>query len=356
MPETSQERTEEATPRRRLEARRKGTVARSAELNNALVMCALIFVLPFAIGNLGTAFLQSMSYGLREIPRDPSFANLTKHWIAVLQPSLLALLPIIGTAMIVGVASNFAQVGFVLSGEALQPKLDKLNPINGFKRIFSVAATVEGAKAALKSFLFGWLAWTSVQAHWEDLVALGYQAPSATLVAVGVLLRSVLMKVAIAWLVLAAIDYFYQRKRTNKQLMMTKQELKQEMKEAETSPELKAAQDRRRRRLAKGRLSENVKKADVIITNPTHYSIAIQYEHGKMHAPVVVAKGVDFLAMKIREIAAEGRIPMVPNPPLARALYKKCEVGDNVPRELFQAVAEVLAYVYRTLDKVRAAR
>jgi flagellar biosynthetic protein FlhB len=354
MAETAQERTEEATPRRRLEARRKGTVAKSAELNNAIVLCALLFVLPFALGNLGNAFLQSVRVGLREIPATADFNNLTKYTLAILLPCVMALAPIILTAMVIGVAANFAQVGFVLSGEALMPKLEKLNPMQGFKRMFSFAATVEGGKAALKSFLFGWLAWTSVQAHWPDLVSLGYQTPGATIAAIGILMKSIFMKVAVAWLVLAAIDYFYQRKRTNKQLMMTKEELKQEMKEAETSPELKNAQAQRRRKLSKGRMMDNVKKADVIITNPTHFSIAVQYEHGKMHAPVVVAKGQDYLAMRIREVAAEHRVPIVPNPPLARALYKKCEIGDNVPRELFQAVAEVLAYVYQTLKKVRA--
>lgn len=355
MADTAQERTEQATPRRRLDARRKGTVARSAELNNAVVLCALLFVLPFALGNLGHAFLQAVGFGLREIPRQADLANIGNYTLAILWPCVTALVPIIAVAMLVGVAANFAQVGFVLSGEALSPKLDKLNPINGFKRLFSWAGTLEGAKAALKSFLFGWLAWTSVRASWPELIGLGYKSPTALLGVVGELIRSICIKVGIAWIILAAIDYFFQRARTNKQLMMTKEELRQEMKEAETSPELKNQQARRRNKLAKGRMIDNVKTADVIITNPTHYAIAIKYEHGTMSAPVVVAKGVDYLAQKIREVAGENRVPMVPNPPLARALYKKCEIGDNVPRELFQAVAEVLAYVYRTLKQVRGA-
>lgn len=353
MAETAQERTEQATPRRRTEARRKGTVAKSQELNNAVVLCALLFVLPMVLSNLGNAFLQAMSTGLAKIPSTADFSQIGRYTVAVLSPCLLALLPLIATIMCVGVAANFAQVGFVLSAEAISPKLDKLNPMNGFKRLFSFAATMEGGKAALKSFLFGYLAWTTVQGRWSELISLGGKPPAAMLLLMGELLRAIFIKVAMVWLALAAIDYFYQRKRVDKQLMMTKEELKQEMKESETSPELKMAQDRRRRKLMKGRMSDNVKKADVIVTNPTHYAVAIQYEHGKMNAPVVVAKGVDYLALKIREVATDSRVPIIPNPPLARALYKKCEIGDAVPRELFQAVAEILAYVYRTIKNVK---
>lgn len=356
MPDTAQERTEEATPKRRREARRKGTVARSAELNNAIVMCVLLFVLPFALGNLGRAFLAGMSYGMRGLPTEADFSSLGRYVLAVLWPCAAALVPLVAVALVVGVSANLAQVGFVVSGEALSPKFEKLNPISGFKRLFSMAGALEGGKAALKSFLFGWLAWTSVDARWPDLVSLGYLPPPAMFAVVGSLLRSIFVKVAIAWLSLAAIDYLFQRRRVNKDLMMTKEELKQEMRESETSPELKGAQAQRRRRLLKGRMADNVKKADVIITNPAHYAIAIQYEHGKMAAPIVVSKGVDYVAQRIRELAADNRIPLVPNPPLARALYKKCEIGDAVPRELFQAVAEVLAYVYRTIKQVRAGK
>jgi flagellar biosynthetic protein FlhB len=154
---------------------------------------------------------------------------------------------------------------------------------------------------------------------------------------------------------LAGIDYYFQRKQVDKQLRMSKQEVKQEMKEMEQSAELRGAIARKRRALSRSRMMEAVKKADVIVTNPTHFSIAIKYESGKMYAPQVVAKGADLVALKIREIAKEHKVPIVPNPPLARQLYKKCEVGDFVPREMFQAVAEVLAYVYRTMNRRRVA-
>jgi flagellar biosynthetic protein FlhB len=166
-------------------------------------------------------------------------------------------------------------------------------------------------------------------------------------------IREIGLKVGFVWLGLAGLDYFLQRKQTDKQLRMTKEEVKQEMKEMEGSPELRAAIAQRRRKLSR-RMMQAVKTADAVITNPTHYAIAIKYETGKMHAPQVVAKGVDLIALRIREVAKESKVPIVPNPPLARQLYKKCELGDYVPRELFQAVAEVLAYVYKTLRGMSA--
>jgi flagellar biosynthetic protein FlhB len=168
-------------------------------------------------------------------------------------------------------------------------------------------------------------------------------------------MKGIALRIAATWLVVAGIDYFFQRKQVDRQLRMSKEEVRQEMKDAETSPELKMAQARRRR-MNRGRMMEAVKTADAIITNPTHYSVAVKYKPGKDHAPMVVAKGLDLLALKIREIAKEHHIPIVPNPPLARALYKECELGDYVPRELFQGVAEVLAYVYKTIGGMNKRR
>ncbi|MCO5297981.1 MAG: flagellar biosynthesis protein FlhB [Fimbriimonadaceae bacterium] len=346
---SAQERTEEATPRRRQEARRKGTVARSADLSGAIVLVLLMFVMPAAMGNLGLGFMRGFAIAMATLPATMDHPTLTAFAWRSLEPPLMGLLPIVFTAMVAGLAANFAQVGFVLSTESLSPRLDKLNPMQGFKRLFSMAATVEGLKAAAKSFLFGLLAWTTVQAHWNELVNLSWTTTGGAMAAIGGLLHAIFLKVAIAWLILAALDYFYQRKRTQKQLMMTKDEVRREMKESETSPELKQAQALRRRRLSKGRMMDAVRNADVIVTNPTHYSVALKYEAGKMHAPMVVAKGADYIALKIREVAAEHRVPVIPEPPLARALFRQCEAGDFVPPELFQAVAEILAHVYRTI-------
>ncbi len=351
MAESAGEKTEEATPKRRLEARRKGTVAKSMDLTGAMGLLALVAVLPSALSMMGRGFMGGLTAGLQNLPKECSFEGARAFAWSVLQPSLGGIALLIATAMLVGVAANFAQVGFLVSGEAISPSLAKLNPMNGLKRLFSMRAGFEGAKAFAKSLIFGYLVWSSIQANWPTLMGLGYLPPIAALSATGGILKGIAMKIALVWLAMAALDYYFQRKQVDKQLRMTKDEVRREMKEQETSPELRAQMARRRRALSKNRVGDAVRNADVIVTNPTHYAVALKYDLGKSAAPEVVAKGVDFLAAKIRELAAEHRIPVVPNPPLARALYRQCEIGDQVPRELFQAVAEVLAYVYKTLKK-----
>ncbi len=298
--------------------------------------------------------MAALTTGFTTIPTSLDFHSIFRYGAAVLQPSLPGLALIMGTAMLIGVSANFAQVGFVMSGESLMPNFSKINPASGLKRLFSMSATFDGIKAAVKSGLFMYVGWTAIQGSWPQIVGLGAMSPTQSLAAVGLIIKSIALRIAFVWLALAGLDYFFQRKQVDKQLKMTKEELKQEMKEGETSPELRAAQAARRRKLSKGRMMDAVKTADVVITNPTHYAVALKYEPGKSHAPVVVAKGADFLAAKIREAASDSKVPIIPNPPLARALYKKCEIGDYVPRELFQAAAEVLAFVYRTLKKVKA--
>ena len=324
-------------------------MARSRDLSSALVVLSLLLVLPSVFGNLGSELTKSVQLGCSHVPSSVNPAEIGHYFWMVMQGPAIAMMPMLAVAVVVGLAANFAQVGFVFSAEALAPSFSKLNPFTGVKRLFSATAGVEGLKATLKAILFAYLAWTSIQANWKDLVGLGFGTPSAMFAVIGTILKSMFLKVSMAWLALAAIDYFFQRKQIDKQLRMTKQEVRQEMRDTEQAPELRGARAKRRRALAKGRMMEAVKKADAVVTNPTHYSVALRYEAGKMHAPQVVAKGMDLVAMKIREVASEHKVPVIPNPPLARQLYRKCEIGDFVPRELFQATAEVLAYVYRTM-------
>lgn len=347
------ERTEEATPKRRRDARRRGTVAKSADLSNALVSLGLVIVVPVAFAMMGSGFIKGFGNAMGGIELEGSASSLASAFIAATTPALPGLAVLIACAMGVGLLSNVAQVGLVFSPQAMAPSLAKLNPLAGLKRMFSSSGAVEGAKAVAKSILFSWLVWASITSHWSELGSLAGVTPLAALAAVGSLIRTIALKIGVAWLALAIIDYFFQRKNVDKQLRMTKQEVRQEMKEAETSPELKAARAQRMRKLSKTRMMDAVRTADVIVTNPTHFAVALRYDSAKDHAPIVVAKGQDFLAAKIREAAKEAKVPLVPNPPLARALYRRCEVGDAVPRELFQAVAEVLAYVYKTLQKLK---
>lgn len=338
-----------------MEARRKGTVAKSQELTSSVAIVVLLMLLPAVLSNLGNALMMSLRTGVGNVPQDVSFSSLSRYGAAVLQGPALAIMPLLAAALVVGLGMNFAQVGFVASGEAMKPNFERLNPLSGIKRIFSPRAGVEGLKAILKVALFSYIAWVTIRANWDDLLGLGWGRTATMFVVIGSVMHAVFLRIAIAWLILAAVDYYFQRKQIEKQLRMTKQEVKQEMREMELAPELKGFIARRRRAISKTRMMEAAKKADVVVTNPTHYAVAIQYDPKKMHAPLVVAKGQDLIALKIREVASENKVPIVPNPPLARQLYKKCEIGDYVPRELFQAVAEVLAYVYRTMRRQRAA-
>lgn len=347
------EKTEQATPRRRQEARRKGTVAKSTDVVGALTLLTAAGLAPSVTQAVGASLLSGFAAGTARTPNGVTTAQVTNHALGLLAAAAGAAAPLLLAMLIVGLVANFAQVGFVLSAEPMNPNFSKINPLTGFQRLFSKRAVFDGFKATAKMVVFAWVAWAAIQEQWTLLIGLGrLGAPQAATV-VGGLAHTILLRVGIVWLVIAAVDYFFQRKEVDKQLMMTKDELKREMKEQEGSPEVKAAQYRRRRQLAKGSLASKLKSADVVVTNPTHFAVAIAYERSKMHAPMVVAKGQDYLALRIREFAKDLEVPVVENPPLARKLYKVCEVGDAVPRDLFGPVAEVLAYVYQTLKKVK---
>jgi flagellar biosynthetic protein FlhB len=350
------ERTEEATPRKRQEARRKGTVAKSTDLAGAtsLLVCALM--LPGAMATLGRGLFDALHGSVMEPTAEISVAGVTSVLAALFVPALAAIGPMVLCLMVVGLAVNFAQVGFVLSGEAMKPTWEKVNPLSGLKRLFSIRTTFEGVKAVFKLFLFSWIAYAAVKGQWADLSNLAYLPPAQAAAKVGSVMHAILVRIAVVWLVLAIADYVFQRKQLDKQLRMTKDELKREMKEQEGSPEIKAAIFHRRRKLLKGGLATRMREADVVVTNPTHFAVALKYKRNEHHAPMVVAKGQDYLALKIRELALYEDVPIVENPPLARALYKQCEVGDFIPRDMFGAVAEVLAYVYKSVKSARKAR
>lgn len=350
------ERTEEATPRRREQARKKGTVAKSTDLNGAIVMFMIALFSPMLMSATMGKVMEAFRAGLNFAPSEIGPSAFMHQAMTMALPCLMMFGSIAAVAMVTGTISNVAQVGFVLSLEALQPNLEKLNPMAGLKRLFSLRSGIEGLKAIVKSLLFGTIAFQAISVHWPELVNLAWLHPQTIVAEVGRLIHDVFLRVSVSWLVIAALDYFFQRKQTEKQLKMTRDELKQEMKEMEGSPEVKAERMARARRLRKGNLKDQVKSADAIITNPTHFSVAIKYKRNEMHAPIVVAKGQDLIALRIRQLAKEHEIAIVPNPPLARQLYKKCEVGDFVPRDLFGAVAEILAFVYSATKGARRNR
>ncbi|GMV38117.1 MAG: flagellar biosynthetic protein FlhB [Fimbriimonadales bacterium] len=357
MPEQAAgERTEEATPKRRREARRRGMVARSPELSSAVTFLAFVLLFPL----LGSALVQALLDCARTSiasaqPAPVTVGEIASRILPAVGPVLVALAPLMLIGVTFGVTINLLQVGFVVSGEPLNPQFDRLNPISGLKRMFSMRAGVEGLKAVVKTGLIGYVAFTTIRGQMDVLQGIGSLEPMVAVSVVAGIVSSVLLRVGVLWLILAVFDYWFQRKQMDKQLMMTKDEVKRELREMEQGPELKMAMARRRAQLARQRMMQAVKTADAVVTNPTHYAVALKYEALSMSAPQVVAKGLDLMALRIRDDARKWGVPVIPNPPLAQSLYKLCEVGDTVPSSLFEAVAEVIAYVMNRTRRRRTA-
>lgn len=347
------EKTEKPTDKRMREARKRGQIPKSQDLVGAASILVLVMLLPKIIVEGGTALQSGLRASMRMASLNANDGEILRSAAAIGGPIALPFALLAGAALFTGVAANMAQVGLNLSAEGLVPKFERINPLAGFKRVVSKQGLFECGKSLFKSLIFAFLAYSAVRGRWPELLMLGALPVPQALGVIGSIIHALLLRLGAAWLVLAGGDYAFQRKQVMGQLMMTKDEVRQEMKDAEASPELKQHRAQMRRKMSKRRVAAAVASADVIVTNPTHFAIAIKYEADKSHAPVVVAKGVDHLALRIRELGAEHRIPIVPNPPLARALYKGCEIGDFVPRDLFGPVAEILAYVYRTIKRTR---
>ncbi|MCH8275577.1 MAG: EscU/YscU/HrcU family type III secretion system export apparatus switch protein [Armatimonadetes bacterium] len=343
----SQERTEPPTPRKRRKARRQGTVARSTDLTSSLVIFAIAIFAPLLASGLAIGLLEMMHTGLRVQDPSSGVGDVLGHVWATAAPAIIGLVPIALIGIVVGVSVGFAQVGFVPTLEPMNPKFERINPIQGFKRLISRRALFEFGKTIAKLLLIGYIAWHEVTGNWDAMLNLSMLTLYEAVSWVGRLIASIFLKVAVAWIALGALDYWFQRRQVEKELMMTKDELKRDMRETETSPELRAEMHRRRRRLARQRMMSNVKHADVVITNPLEYAVALKYESKRTAAPVVLAKGRHLVAERIRKEARRHRVPLVPNPPLARSLFEQVEIGEAIPTTLFQAVAEILAFVFK---------
>ena len=349
-----QDRTERATPRKREEARRQGRVARSPEIAHAVVLLALTGVL----ATQGPAFVAGCRDLFTYFLGRMGALDLTPQGIVSLQttvaPAVLALVaPIALGALASGLAANLLQVGLHVSGQPLTPKLDRIDPFKGARRIFSPEGGVELLKALLKVAVIGWVAWGVVGSAVTTLLPATGGSGGLILEGVGRRLLSLGLRVGLALLVLAILDYGYQRWRFERSLMMSRAEMEEELKHEEGSPQVKARLRALQRQMRRRRMMTEVPKADVVVVNPTHVAVALRYERGAMQAPVVVAKGMRRLAAKIRELAETHRIPVVQDPPLARTLYKEVDVGQPIPVALFEAVARVLAHVYRLHQAAR---
>lgn len=348
----AEEKTEKATPRRRQEARRKGQVAKSAELPAALILLAAFLLLLAAGSTLARETVELFRQGLAVEVRDPLTPRSIEHLIvAYALAGLRIVAPFALVALLLGVLGNTVQFGFLVTTDPLVPRWTRLNPVEGLKRMVSVRALVELGKALLKFVI---ILGALILVLWREVeriatlprmpLADGLAYLGRTTVSLGLVFAGVLV-------VLAVVDYGYQRLVYERQLRMSKQEVKDEFKRTEGDPLIKQRIRKRQREMAMRRMMQEVPKADVVITNPVHVAVALRYDAGKMDAPQVVAKGADYLARRIRQVAEQHGVTIMENPPLARALYARVEVGQTIPEDLYKAVAEVLAYVYRLKGK-----
>lgn len=261
--------------------------------------------------------------------------------------SLLIMLPFMAFGFVVTLLVSIVQVGWKVSTKPMKPELSKLNPLNGFKRIFSKDSLFELVKSILKIVIIIYIAYTSIKDNANDLFALYDLGLNQAVALVGTLIINTGIKISIVYLVIGLADFIYQKHKFNEDMKMTKQEVKDEYKNTEGDPQIKGRQRRKMQEVSQKRMMQDVPKADVVITNPTHFAVALKYEAEVSSAPVVLAKGEDYLAQKIKEVARENKIEIVENKPLARMLYHNVDVGAEIPPELYQAVAEVLAAVYK---------
>lgn len=341
MADSSEEKTEKPTPKKKKESRKEGQVPRTQELGGWLSMLAVGLALPPLVGRELEALRTLMAAGVTAI-EDASIAVALQLLGDGARHVLVALVLLGCGVMVVGVAGTVAQGGFYLATKAVKPSAKKLNPISGAKRIFGTQALWEGAKVLLKSAVVGFLAYGAVKAM---VPMVGGLVPiPAVLTAVADEALGLIRNVAVAGVVMAAADYAFQRRKVGKQTRMSHSEVKQEHKQAEGDPLLKGAIRSRQMAMSRSRMMAAVADADVVLVNPTHVAIALRYDAAQ-GAPRVVARGAGAVAAKIRERAAEHDVPLVRDVPLARALYGACDVGHEIPAELFAAVAQVLAFV-----------
>lgn len=343
------ERTEQPTPRKREDARKRGQVAISREVDSALVLLASFMVLRFSGHRITEGFSTMMRDSFADLDRDP----LTVDLAAVLGTemvwrSILLLAPLLLAVVAIGLLSGFAQSGGVFSFEPIKPQFKRLNPLQGFKRIFmSKAALMNLAKSLFKFTVLGGVAGYMLWSRQDEIAALGVgQSLGASIGTLADIGFDLVLWVLLALLGLAVVDFIFQRYDRITQLKMTRQEVKDEHRQAEGDPMVRARfQQMRRSFLA--RVMQEVQKADVVLVNPTHYAVALKYDAAVSAAPKVVAKGEGFIAQRMREIAEEHGIPVISNPPLTRAIHSAVAVGREITPDLYEAVAEVLAFVYR---------
>ncbi len=348
------EKTEPATAKKLKDAREEGKVVKSRELNSAFGLIVLFLCLKIFVSYVGQKLIAVFTYAYGQMADFVLIneKNLSTQAIASLFKNIilqwmLIVLPFFAFGVIIALLVSIVQVGWKVSTKPMKPELSKFNPINGFKRMFSKDSVFELVKSIVKIGLIGYMAYASIRDHQNELFILYDLELNQAIALVGGLVIDVGFKISLVYLIVGIADFVYQKHKFNEDMKMTKQEVKDEFKNTEGDPQIKGRQRRKMQEVSQKRMMQDVPKADVVITNPTHFAVALRYDTKESTAPVVVAKGADYIAQKIKEIAKDNQIEIVENKPLARMIYHNVDVGAEIPPELYQAVAEVLAYVYR---------
>lgn len=352
MASDDQEKSEKASPKRREEARKKGQVPKSREIHSAALILGGVLGFsitgPIVMSQIRNMMIQTWSTLSATPMTEASFYHLG---MTHLSGTLRVLIPVMGMLGVIVVAASFGQHGWVWSTESLAPDWSRLNPMKGAKKFFSLQAAAEMIKTLIKFIAVGGLSYVVIRQAIPAISTAMQAEPSQMLAIAGERISKLALTTGLLIAFLGVADYLFQWWNLERSLRMTKQEMKEEMRQSEGDPMIRARVRSAQKEMARKRMMADVPKADVVLTNPTTLAVALVYQHGKMKAPKVVAKGAGFIAERIREIARQHGVPVIENKPLARALFKAVKIGDPIPSKLYRAVAEILAYVYRMKQK-----
>ena len=344
-----QEKTEVPTEKKRRESREEGQVAFSKELSSAALLAGIVLTLVATSPIILDAMRQLMSQIFRDLAQSEelsidSIFTLSGEILSIILP---AFAPFVAVIIFVGIFASVLQVGVLITFKAIAPKFNKISPLTGLKRLFSSQSLADFLKSMAKLIIVGFVGYLTYIEKITELNGLSVSTPESILIYNFTVVAEVAGKILLALVVIAIFDYFYQRWHHEQQLMMTKQEVKDETKQTEGDPQLKARIRQIQREMSNARMMQEVPKADAVIVNPTHFSVAILYDRDVMTAPEVIAKGADHLALRMRTVARENNVPILERPELARDLYANVEIGDDIPERFYKAIAEILAFVYR---------
>lgn len=353
------EKTEPATQKKLDDARKEGQVAKSREIANGLGLLALFLLLKVWVGHMGVQLMEVFPSVYDRIPDVATFwnGNMPEQdtravFVLMLEEVLIIIAPVMIIGFIVAFVSDVVQVKWKPTLKPLQPKFSKLNPLQGFKRIFSVNAVVELIKSLAKIGLIIYICYSYLKDKWFLLLDIYDMSLMQAISLTAELVTDMGIRISAVYMIIALADFAYQKVKFSNDMKMTKQEIKEEYKQQEGDPQIKGQIRQKMREASRRRMMQDLPQADVVITNPTHYAVAIKYDPEVADAPIVIAKGEDYMAARIKEVAKENKIEIVENKPLARMLYANVDIGQTVPPELYQAVAEVLAFVYHLQGKI----